>query len=144
MATLKMKIIIKFNIRTLKTFIIWKLIFRVPKKGMSGLAYLKRGSMKYFQIHIFIIFRVHQLILNSRFLVSSILDLAYPLEACVLQASIWPDAFPWCVKGTQLIPPYALLFGWYSHLRHLSPPIVKQSPANVCSGKGNEYFQFQL
>ena len=47
----------------------------------------------------------------------------------LLQASIWPDAFPWCVKGTQLIPPYALLFGWCSHLRHLSPPIVKQPPA---------------
>ena len=52
---------------------------------MSGLAYLKRGSMKYFPIHIFIIFRIHQLILNSRFLVSSILDLAYPLEACVVK-----------------------------------------------------------
>ena len=23
----------------------------------------------------------------------------------LLQASIWPDALPWCVKGTQLIPP---------------------------------------
>ena len=43
-----------------------------------------KGSMKHLQIHIFIIFRVHKLIPNCQFLVSSILDLASLLEACVL------------------------------------------------------------
>ena len=41
-----------------------------------------KGSMKHLQIHIFIIFRVHKLIPNCQFLVSSILDLASLLEAC--------------------------------------------------------------
>ena len=49
MATLKMKIVIKFNIKTLKTFKIWNLIFRVPRNGMSGLPYLQMGWGKVFQ-----------------------------------------------------------------------------------------------
>ena len=44
-----------------------------------------KGSMKHLQIHIFIIFRVHKLIPNCQFLVSSILDLASLLEACAHQ-----------------------------------------------------------
>ena len=53
-----------------------------------------KGSMKHLQIHIFIIFRVHKLIPNCQFLVSSILDLASLLEACVGRAGCVEDDNP--------------------------------------------------
>ena len=49
LATLKIKIVSGFKLRTFKTFKIWKLTFRVPKKCMSGLPYLQMGWGKVFK-----------------------------------------------------------------------------------------------
>ena len=45
----EIKIASGFKLRTFKTFKIWKLTFRVPKKCMSGLPYLQMGWGKVFK-----------------------------------------------------------------------------------------------
>ena len=52
MATLKLKIHTELLVRNINTFKICNLIFRVPKKSISGLPYLGKGWGKDFKNYI--------------------------------------------------------------------------------------------
>ena len=82
MATLKVKFMSILNILRLKELKKWKLFFRVPKIGISGLPYLQMGWANFFKNYIHSISRVPKQIPNLWFWWLQLLDLEVPLELC--------------------------------------------------------------
>ena len=124
METLKIIIMLIFDIRTLKIIKIWKSNFKVPKKCMSGLPYLQKGWWKVFWNSLFSYLQNPKLIMPQTVFIVTNFRLVSP--PCTMCTPTWGAYFELDPYNTQTkipaLPPnvaYCISVLGYKELKNI-------------------------